>query len=162
MCLFLTLKMLHNNVLYDSVKVACSSKPGSSVVVENSWTNQISGFFDHQYFWKQSIDRLDFLPGGNHQGKVAPGTTSFGWVWPIKLSLSFNQIAGFLYHQYLWKESIDVFDILHVDGHQRKLVSEAITLVGCGQVPFPIRLQDSLIISISGRNKQYLKFVAWR
>ena len=34
-------------------------------------SNQIVGFFDHQYVWKKSIDILDFLRGGNHQEKLA-------------------------------------------------------------------------------------------
>ena len=35
--------------------------------------------------------------------------------------LSFNQIAGFFDHQYLWKECANVFDFLHGDIHQRKV-----------------------------------------
>ena len=33
------------------------------------WTNQIVGFFDHQYLMKEE-----------HEGKVACETTAFGWV----------------------------------------------------------------------------------
>ena len=77
MRLFFNPKMLHNNVLYNSIKAACSSKPGSSVTAQNPSTNQIAGFFDHQYLWKQSNDILDFLHGGNHQGKVTSGATTF-------------------------------------------------------------------------------------
>ena len=42
-------------------------------------SSQTAGFFDHQYLWKESINILDFL----HQKEVAPGTTTFGWVWAI-------------------------------------------------------------------------------
>ena len=34
-------------------------------------SNQTSGFFEHQYLRKESIDIMDFLHGNNHQGKVA-------------------------------------------------------------------------------------------
>ena len=33
-------------------------------------SNQIAGFFDHQYLWKESSDILCFLYGGNQQGEV--------------------------------------------------------------------------------------------
>ena len=47
-----------------------------------SFVNQITGLFDYQYFWKESIDNLDFLHGHNHQGKVASETTAFDWTRP--------------------------------------------------------------------------------
>ena len=40
--------------------------------------NQIAVFFNHQYFWRESSDLLDFLHGENHQAKVASRITSFG------------------------------------------------------------------------------------
>ena len=48
-------------------------------------TNQMAVFFDHQYLWKESISRLDFLHGDNHQRKVASESYPFGWVWPVLL-----------------------------------------------------------------------------
>ena len=45
--------------------------------------NQIPGFFDHQYLWKEFIDLLNFLHGSNHRGKLASETTNFGWVWSV-------------------------------------------------------------------------------
>ena len=44
--------------------------------------NQIVGFFDHQYFWKESVDILDLVHGDNHHGMVAYETATFLWVWP--------------------------------------------------------------------------------
>ena len=42
---------------------------------------------------------------------------------------------------------------LHGDGYQGKAASEAIALVWCGQVYImSLKLQDSLIIKISGRS----------
>ena len=38
--------------------------------------------------------------------------------------LSTNQIAASFDHQYLWKKSIDIFDLLHGDNHQEKVGSE--------------------------------------
>ena len=46
-------------------------------------SNQISGFFDHQCLWKESINLLDFLHGDNHQRKVTSGTATFDWVGPV-------------------------------------------------------------------------------
>ena len=39
-------------------------------------SNQIAGFFDQQYHWKEPIDISDFLHGHYHQGKVARKTTN--------------------------------------------------------------------------------------
>ena len=71
MCLFFTLKMMHNSVLYDSAKNPMSRKN----LVFQLWpsmlsVNQIAVFFDHQYVWKGSIDLLDFLHGDNHGGSI--------------------------------------------------------------------------------------------
>ena len=40
-----------------------------------------------------------------------------------------NQIAGFFDHQYLWKETINALDFLHINSYQRKIVSQG-TSVG--------------------------------
>ena len=42
-------------------------------------TNQI----DHHYFWKETIDILDFLHEDNHQVKVGSATIAFCRVWPV-------------------------------------------------------------------------------
>ena len=39
-------------------------------------SNQIAGFFDQQYHWKEPIDIFNFLHGDNHQGKVRSKTTT--------------------------------------------------------------------------------------
>ena len=39
---------------------------------------QIPGFVNRHYFWKESIVIVDFFHGGNHYGKVAFKTTTFG------------------------------------------------------------------------------------
>ena len=55
-------------------------KHSSSVMPKVLLSNQIPGFFDHQYLWKESIGILDFLHGDNHQRKVASETTTLGWM----------------------------------------------------------------------------------
>ena len=47
------------------------------------YTNQIAVFFDHQYLWKELINKLDFLLGNNYQGKVEPEFTTFGLVCSV-------------------------------------------------------------------------------
>ena len=42
-------------------------------------SNQIAGFFDHQYIWKKCLIFLDFLYGDIHVGKVACETATFSW-----------------------------------------------------------------------------------
>ena len=49
------------------------------------------------------------------------GKCSFS-IWPKVLST--NQIAAFFDHQCLWKKSVDIFDLLHGDNHQKKVRSE--------------------------------------
>ena len=39
--------------------------------------NQIAAFFNHQYFWKEPMDILDFLLGDNHQRNAASETITF-------------------------------------------------------------------------------------
>ena len=50
---------------------------------------------------------------------------NLGSSWPNMLPA--NQIPVFLYHQYLWKESINTLDYLHRDNHEVKVGSETIT-----------------------------------
>ena len=50
---------------------------------------------------------------------------NLGSSWPNMLPA--NQIPVFLYHQYLWKESINTLDYLHGDNHEVKVGSETIT-----------------------------------
>ena len=45
--------------------------------------SQIAGFFDQQYYCKESVYVFDFLHGDNHQGKVASKTAAFGRVSPV-------------------------------------------------------------------------------
>ena len=45
-------------------------------------SNQIAGFYDHQFVWKES-NFLVFLQGDNHQGKIASEAATLGWVWPV-------------------------------------------------------------------------------
>ena len=44
--------------------------------------NQIPGFFDHQYPWKECMNIFNFLQGYIHQGKVVSEVTASGWVCP--------------------------------------------------------------------------------
>ena len=71
-----------------------------------------------------------------------------------QLYLPSYQIAGFFDNQYLWNESMNVLDFLHGDNYQGKVASEQgqYFLLAVGScTTCPIRQQDSLIISISGR-----------
>ena len=40
-------------------------------------SNQIAGFFYHQYHWQELIDIIEFLHGDNHQGNLLSETTTF-------------------------------------------------------------------------------------
>ena len=42
-------------------------------------SNQIAGFFDHDYLWKECMDIFYFLQGNVHQGKITFETTTFIW-----------------------------------------------------------------------------------
>ena len=44
-------------------------------------SSQIAVFFDPQYLWKESINMLQFLNGGNCQEKVESHATPFGSIW---------------------------------------------------------------------------------
>ena len=68
--------------------------------------NQIAGFFDHQYIWKECIDILDFLHEGIHEGKVASKPTTFGWVCPGKPS--YAQICPEFLNAFCWSGYVDV------------------------------------------------------
>ena len=83
-------------------------------------SNQIAGFFDHQYLCKESIGIIDFLQVDNYQGTVALQNTT--------LSI---QMVGFSEHQYPWKESINILDFLCEENNQGKLASNTTT---CGWV----------------------------
>ena len=43
--------------------------------------NQIEGFFDQQWIWKETIDVFNFLHRGNHHGKLVFKTNALIWVW---------------------------------------------------------------------------------
>ena len=66
-----------------------------------------------------------------------------------------NQIAVFVDHQYLWKESSGILVIFHRVGIQGKAAFE--TAVVWSDIPrfdfYAIRLHNSLIINILGKNK---------
>ena len=44
-------------------------------------SNQIVGYFVNQYLWKESINILEFLNEGRHQGNVVSETTTFDSMW---------------------------------------------------------------------------------
>ena len=58
------------------------------------------------------------------QKPISRNNLVLSW-WPKMLSAS--QIAVFFDHQYLWKESSDVLNFLHVDKYHRKVAYEATT-----------------------------------
>lgn len=67
---------------------------------------------------------LRFLHGVSHQGKVTSGCTTFGWFLASCVSSPVRFRDSLIVNQYLWTQSIEVLVFLHVDGHQRKLVSQ--------------------------------------
>ena len=69
--------------------------------------------------------------------------------------LSANQIAVFVDHQYLWKESSGILVIFQRVGIQGKAASEiAVVWSDVSRFGFyAIRLHNSLIINILGENK---------
>ena len=108
-------------------------------------SSQIAGFFYHQYLWKKSSDIL-----GKISGKVAP--VLVGHFGHGHLSFLFNQIAGFYDHQFLWKDSIDI-KFFHENSHQGVLAYLRLQL-GVATCAFhPIRLPDSSISNICGKNQ---------
>ena len=79
------------SILWSSVSLRLPLMVGCDQFFLSS--NQIVGFFDHQFLWKELIDILVFLHGVSHQGKIAPEITSgCGWMWSVLafcLNLSF-------------------------------------------------------------------------
>ena len=69
--------------------------------------NQVAELFDHQYQFLMEI----VIKGRYHMRLTL-------LVGCSKVSLSFNQIAGFFDHQNIWKDSVYVLDILLKDSHQ--------------------------------------------
>ena len=62
------------------------------------------------------------MHGDKPQGKVAPETTAFGWVWTVVPLVQSDC-------RVLWSSmSIDISNIWHRDSHQRKVASKTITL----------------------------------
>ena len=43
-------------------------------------TNQVVGFFNHQYLWKEAINVFDFLHKYSSQGRITSKTTVVDWV----------------------------------------------------------------------------------
>ena len=76
MCLFYQ-KMVHNYVLYDSAKTACQ---GKMWFFKMHPTNRIAVSYGHQYFWKESINILEFWLKDNHNGNLVSETTTDVWV----------------------------------------------------------------------------------
>ena len=44
-------------------------------------SNQITGFFNHQYLWNEKVNLLGFLHKDSYEGKIISKTTTVGWVW---------------------------------------------------------------------------------
>ena len=75
------------------------------------------------------------MHGVSNQGKVVSGTITFGRIWPLAL---------------LWRESGNSLVFMHEVNGQEKITSQTTILVERGSRP--IRLQDSLIVNLSGKN----------
>ena len=109
-------------------------------------TNQIVGFFDHQYLWIESIGTFDFLHGVNHQGKARSETTTIVWLWLVALLIQ-SDCMIFLSSIYL-EESTDTFFCTVITAKERQDL-RLLLLVGCNQlclVPSYCRIFWSLIL----------------
>ena len=73
-------------------------------------TNQIVGFFDHQYVWKKSIDILDFLRGGNHQEKLASWDNHF-WLVVASFACHPGRLLDFLIINISGKNQLTILSI---------------------------------------------------
>ena len=106
-------------------------------------SSQIAGFFDHQYFCKESIDTVVFLHETVSGRKDLKLPFLFGCG---KLGLLPNQTEEYSDHQQLWNESMNTLDFFCVEiTIKRRNYSRV--LHG------PVRLMDSLIIYLSGRSQ---------
>ena len=110
-------------------------------------SNQIVGFFDHQYLWKESSDILVFCMELVIKGRQHLRLTILGVASCASHSIRLQDSD----HQYICKESTNLFDFLHL-------------LDRCaGYIFQPIRLQDFLIINICGKNQVILVWIfTWR
>ena len=108
--------------------------------------NQIAGFVDYQYLWKESLDILDFLHGGN-QGNVV-----FGCGQVCFLS---NQTAVFFNKQFFLKKSVDklAFYAWGLSSREGTTRTKTSGWMCSGCFSCPVRLQDSLINSITRKNQ---------
>ena len=105
-----TLKMVHNNVLFDSVKTACQEKIWFfSYDLKHTQPIRLKpSLMINIYGSKQSqIFGLEIAISGREDLRL-PLLSTCG-----QLSLLSNLIAGFFDHQYLCNESIDTLDFMH-------------------------------------------------
>ena len=111
--------------------------------------SQITGFFDHQYICRESIDILNYLHGAIHQGRQHLGLSLlFGYG---QLCLLSSQTAGFFDHRYLGKKSINIVNHLHWDYWQGKVADHHFWFGVANCAFWSIRLQNVLSpISLEG------------
>lgn len=83
-------------------------------------SNQIVGFFDHQYLWKESLDILVFCI--EVIIKLASEATTFV-VGCGQFCFLSSKILGFFDYQYFFKELI-ILDFLRGDNHTGNLALE--------------------------------------
>ena len=89
-------------------------------------SNQIVGFFDNQYLWKESSD-LSFFLHGNHQLKVGPETTIFWLVVACCISDQIRLKDSLISNKTEKNQLISLF-FLHGDNHQGKVAFSTTTL----------------------------------
>ena len=63
-------------------------------------SNQIAGFFDHQYLRKHTISVLYFLHGDSYLGKIVSKRTIIVSVWSATSRLNINMSVG----EFGWSE----------------------------------------------------------
>ena len=145
-------------------------------------TNQIVISSHHQYIWKESINTWDFLHGDNYQGKLGSETTTFGCMWPVKLLIQ----EDFRTRRFLLKECINIYFVTQcllvaIQPCTEWIPVKKIILIFCTDlsrlgstskyqfwlsvascVSHPIRLQDSLVSNITGKNWSVSFVFEWR
>ena len=104
---------------------------------------------------------LFYWHGVSHEGKPASEAITFSWMWPVVPHIQSDS-------RILWSSiSLEGIDQSHRlfagDNHQEKVACETTSgLVVAIHASFSIRLSDSLIINICGKNQVILVFFAWK
>ena len=117
--------------------------------------NQIAVFLYHQYLWNELVDTLH---KDNQQGKAAYEASIYGWV---RLVVSRTQLDCCIFWWSIYLEWLKWY--LSLSAWSRSSREDSIWdyyfrlgVASCSSPP--IRLQDSLLVSISGKSQMITYF----